>query len=93
MSYQQKDELLGKKAKDKVTGFEGIITAKVIYLYGCTQYCITPPAKDGKVEDSRYYDEGRIEIIGEGVSPEAVRASEPGGEHAECPKDNSHELK
>ena len=49
MSCQQKDEWLGKKAKDKVTGFEGIITAKVIYLYGCAQY----PSRERR-EGGRY---------------------------------------
>ncbi|MFG6376126.1 MAG: hypothetical protein K1W05_09445 [Desulfovibrio sp.] len=93
MSCQQKDEWLGKKAKDKVTGFEGIITAKVIYLYGCAQYGIAPAAKDGKVGDTCYFDEGRIEILGEGIAPEAVTASEPGGEHSDCPQANCHELK
>ena len=25
----------GKKGKDKVTGLEGVITAKIFYMYGC----------------------------------------------------------
>ncbi len=25
----------GKRAKDKITGFEGIITGKADYMYGC----------------------------------------------------------
>ena len=78
--------LLGKKAKDKITGFEGILTAKAQYLYGCTQYCLTPPAKDGKTLTSEWFDEGRIEVIGEGVAPEEVRAEKPGGPNRDCPK-------
>ena len=35
-------ENLGKKAKDKITGFEGIIVGKIIYLFGCNQYGIAP---------------------------------------------------
>lgn len=35
---------LGLKAKDKITGFEGIITARCEYLTGCNQYCLTPQA-------------------------------------------------
>lgn len=92
MPYQQ-DEWFGKKAKDKITGFEGIITGKVTYMFGCAQYGLTPPVKDGKLEQTHYFDEGRIEIIGEGISPEAVTASEAGGEHSECPQDNNYELK
>ena len=34
-------EKLGKKAKDKITGFEGIITAKCDYLWVCSVYADT----------------------------------------------------
>lgn len=77
---------LGKKARDKVTGFEGILTSKVMYLYGCTQYGIAPPAKDGKIEDARYFDEGRIEIVGKGILPEEVKGEKPGGPNIDCPR-------
>jgi hypothetical protein len=77
---------LGQKAKDKITGFEGIIIAHVQYLYGCDQYGITPPAKDGKVYDTQYFDEGRIEITGNGILPEEVQVEVPGGVNRDCPK-------
>lgn len=79
------DKLLGKQAKDKVTGFEGIITAKCEYMYGCSQYGLTPPAKDGKINDTAWFDEGRITIIGEGIEPEAVQAEQNGCEFREHP--------
>jgi len=31
---------LGKIAKDKITGFQGVLTARVEYLTGCNRYCI-----------------------------------------------------
>jgi hypothetical protein len=77
---------LGKKAKDKITGFEGIITSKHIYLFGCQQYAIQPPAdKDGKSQSAGYFDEGRIEILGEGFTPEEVAGEKPGCEFQEHP--------
>lgn len=76
---------LGKQAKDKVTGFEGIIVAKLSYLFGCDQYGISPAAKDGKVNDTCYFDIGRVEITGDGVSPEAVQAEQPGGVNRDAP--------
>lgn len=76
---------LGKEAKDKITGFEGIITAKVIYLYGCNQYGISPKAVDGKILDTNFFDEGRIEIIGSGVAPEEVKVEKNGGLNIDCP--------
>lgn len=70
---------LGKKGRDKITGFEGIVTAHCIHLYGCDTYALTPAIdKDGKTRDTNWYDEGRIEIIGDGVKPEEVRAEKAG---------------
>jgi hypothetical protein len=80
------DPLFGKKAKDKVTGFSGIIIGKCEYLYGCTQYGISPEAKDGKVNDTHWFDEGRIEIIDNGVRPEEVKAKKNGGPSTDAPK-------
>jgi len=77
---------LGVKAKDLVTGFEGIVTSKVEYLTGCTQFGLTPPAKDGKVESIEYFDGRRLEVIGEGVSPAAVTdEKDPGGPNRDMP--------
>lgn len=77
---------LGKQAKDKVTGFEGIITSKHIYLTGCSQYGIQPKVdKDGNVPDIRYFDEGRVEITGDGITVEEVVAGEPGCDFREHP--------
>jgi len=76
---------LGKLGRDKVTGFEGIIIGKVTYLYGCNQYGLAPKAKNGKVEDSSWFDEGRIEIVGEGIRPSEVRSDKNGGENSTAP--------
>ncbi len=79
-------EFLGKKAKDKITGFEGIITSKHIYLTGCNQYGIQPPVdSNGKIPTVGYFDEGRIEIIGEGIAPSDVVADQKGCDFREHP--------
>lgn len=74
-------ENLGKRAKDKITGLEGIIIGKTTYLYGCDCYGIAPPATDGKCPDSCWFDEGRIEIIGDGVQPDSVRVEKNGADN------------
>jgi hypothetical protein len=79
-------ENLGKRARDKITGFEGIIIGMITYLFGCQQYGIAPKAKDGKLEDSHWFDVGRVEILGEGITPESVTADKPGGENRDAPK-------
>jgi hypothetical protein len=64
---------LGVKARDKISGLEGIVTARVEYLYGYVQWGLAPPAKDGEIKNTQYIDEGRVEFIGEGVAPSEVR--------------------
>jgi hypothetical protein len=81
------EDVLGKLGRDKVTGFEGIITVKGIHLYGCNTLCLSPVAKDGKLEDSHSFDEGRIEIIDEGVKASEVQSSKPGGEKGWNPEE------
>lgn len=78
---------LGQKAKDKVTGLEGIITGRATYIYGCDQYCLVPPvSSDSKLPDAHWFDEGRIEIVGKGILPEEVQVGDPGGPQRDAPK-------
>lgn len=60
-------ELLGLKAKCKVTGYEGVIESLSYDLYGCVQAALRPPAhsKDGetKLGDGRWFDVKRVEIL------------------------------
>lgn len=77
---------LGKRGKDKITGFEGIITGRCQYLYGCDQYLITPKVdKNGNKPDGQWMDEGRIGIMGEGVKAEEVQVEKGGGIHSDSP--------
>ena len=79
-------ENFGKKATDKVTGFTGVITAKALYMYGCAQYLLMPRVdKDGKRQDGEWFDEGRIEIAGDEINPDSVKAEKNGCESREYP--------
>lgn len=53
---------LGDKVKDTITGLEGIVIAKIIYLNGCIQYEVQPKGldKDGKIIKSAWIDEGQL---------------------------------
>jgi hypothetical protein len=77
---------LGQKAKDKITGFEGILIGRCQYLTGCDQYGIAPPAKDGEVKNSQWFDEGRIEVLGKGVTIGEVTATKNGGPNRDAPR-------
>ena len=73
---------LGQKAKDKITGFEGILTARCQYITGCDQYQLSPVGldKENKLKELYQFDEGRIEILGPGINKEEVQKKKsPGG--------------
>jgi hypothetical protein len=72
---------LGKEGRDKITGFKGIVTGMCQYLYGCTRYLLNPKvSKDGKINEPEWFDDGRIEIIGRGITPKSVQSKKPGGD-------------
>jgi len=61
---------LGNEAKDKITGFQGIVTGIASYLTGCNQLCVQPQCevdKGGTYPSSNWFDEGRLEFISKGI--------------------------
>ena len=56
-------KLLGLKVRDKVTQYEGVVTSMTFDLYGCIQAIVNPFVKDNKLEDSRYFDVARLDIL------------------------------
>lgn len=56
---------LGDIAKDTITGFQGIVTARTKYLSNVDRLVLNPQAvKDGKPVDSRLFDETQLEYVG-----------------------------
>jgi hypothetical protein len=56
---------LGSKVRDPITGFEGIVTARTEWLYGCVRVSVqAPELKDGKPIEEQWFDETRVEMIG-----------------------------
>ena len=67
---------LGQKAKDQVTGFEGIITALAEHLTGEHRALVSSKAlQDGFMPASRWFDVRRLLIIGTDVL--VLKPSEP----------------
>ena len=58
---------LGNRAKDSITGFEGIVTARSEYLYGCVRVLIEPRSLtgEGKPIEGAWFDEQRISLESE----------------------------
>ena len=56
--------LLGRRAEDKVTGFEGVISSVCFDLYGCVQAALTPSKKrDGNLGDGHWFDVQRLKVM------------------------------
>ena len=73
---------LGAQVKDRISGYEGIITGRYQYLNGCVQYGVRAQGlHDGKPIASQAFDEQRLELMGEGIPGPSAEAEEqrPGG--------------
>ncbi len=59
-------DLLGRRVRDRVSGFEGVVTSLSFDLYGCIQVAVSPPIdKDGKIQPGRWMDVHRMTAIGD----------------------------
>lgn len=78
---------LGVKAKDKVTGFTGIVTGHGRYLTGCDQYLLNPTlGKDGAYREGQWFDENRLDVMSKGVVVEIKQGDKPGGPQHSPPR-------
>jgi hypothetical protein len=69
---------LGTEIEDKVSGFIGKVLVIIENLHNCNQYYVEPSFdKDNKI-DGRWFDEGRLTVKGEGISPEEVASPKRG---------------
>ncbi len=66
---------LGEHYKDKITGFEGIATAKSEFLNGCKRVLLEPAvSKEGKlteewIDEQRLVEGSKAEVGGPGSEP------------------------
>ncbi len=78
--------LLGKKVKDKVSGFIGVATGKHTFLAGCDRYSVQPPVdKEGKLPEIQTFDDPQLEIVKE--KKVVVKGKKPGGPMPVIPKE------
>lgn len=79
----------GCLAKDKVTGFTGIVYGITDFMTGCRRIGLQPQelTKDGDLRDPKWFDEPMCERIGDGlieITKEAAQ-EDPGGPKNDCP--------
>jgi hypothetical protein len=57
-------DLLGHRARDKITGYEGVISSICFDLYGCVQAAITPAMNEkGELPVGQWFDVARLDIL------------------------------
>jgi len=75
--------LNGRKVKDRITGFSGVVTGVVFYISGCHQALVAPGVdKDGKVQDSHWFDVQRLEVDEFGAAIVLDNSASPGCDRA-----------
>lgn len=59
------ESLLGKKVKDKISGFKGVVVGETRWLWGCLRVGVERRKvnNDGKVSDPEWFDVDRVEVI------------------------------
>lgn len=72
---------LGDLAKDKVSGYTGIVTSSTSFLNGCVRLGITPNKldKEGKVQQTEVFDIEQVQVI-KACSYKRVTLIETGGD-------------
>jgi len=75
--------VLGKKYKDKVSGFTGIAISCSTFLNGCSRIGIQSPIDEkGKLPDEKWFDDMQLELVDEGIVdsvPKVVEKARTGG--------------
>lgn len=58
---------IGIRVKDVVSGFEGIVMSRTVFLHGCTRYGVAPTklTDDGKPGDTMHFDDVRMAVVDE----------------------------
>jgi hypothetical protein len=79
---------LGDKARDQVTGFEGVCVARTVWLHGCVRITLQPQSldKDGKMQEAVTFDELQVDLVERATvkaTPEVKRPTSTGGPRPE----------
>jgi hypothetical protein len=68
-----------EKAKDPISGFEGVVTGYFFYINGCIHVLLQPPEmKDGKPVEAQAFDEARLVYKGKPVESQADKGGPSG---------------
>lgn len=72
--------LLGEKARDPLSGFEGIVVARTEWLYGCVRLALQPRGlHEGKPIEAQWFDQAQVEVVEEKPIATSLPAPTGGG--------------
>lgn len=60
--------MIGTTQRDRITGFEGLVTGYCTYISGCNQALLVPKVGEkGEFKESHWFDVQRLEQVGTDV--------------------------
>jgi len=69
---------MGKRAKDKISGIEGVIVGFTRYITGCDQYGLQFRKEEGKNElTTMWFDETRLDVTDNAPVMEPIQKHDP----------------
>lgn len=77
--------ILGKKVRDTVSGFEGIAVAKTQWINGCVRYHVQPKVKDDNTyTNPEWFDVEQLEVLDE--ESVDIKPRKTGGDRKDPPR-------
>ncbi len=75
------DAKLGDRAKDSISGFEGIVVGVTEWLYGCRRVGLADEKlHEGKAIETQWFDAAQVEVVDRGqVEAQLAEALAPTG--------------
>lgn len=71
---------LGDIARDEITGFQGVVTARSQWLQGCDRLQLQPrDLDDGSIRDPQWFDEPQVELVSTAAVTWTPEVRETGG--------------
>lgn len=58
---------IGDRVRDRVGGFEGIVTGMSQWITGCDRASVQAPSKDGKLGESYWIDVHTLDVLEAGA--------------------------
>lgn len=80
------DDVLGRKAEDRISGFKGVVSAYTKFVNGCVRVCLSPKVdKSGALPDGQWFDIEQVAVSDKRVIDVSAQT---GGDRPDHPSRN-----